>query len=608
MTTRSAVLALALSLLVGGGARAASPRGLSLAGARGLYVPDEILVQFREGVSSRARFAAVAARGHELAATLSWPSWARVKVQPGQSVEAAVGSYRGDPAVALAQPNFLYRATAIPDDPGYAQQWGLKNTGQTITADNTQPPGSALAYTTDNPGTPADDLNVEHAWDHITDCSATVVAVVDSGVNYGHQDLAANMWNGGASFPNHGYNYVDGNADPMDFNGHGTHVAGTIGAVGNNALGVVGVCWKAQIMAVRVLDATGVGSSAQILQGIDFAVQHGAKVINMSLGGNGAFDQAYSDAITAAQAADVLVVVAAGNDGVDNDSGTAPIYPCNFTQQNLLCVAALDQSYQLASFSNWGAISVDVGAPGTNVLSTWAGTSGQITDPLNTGWTGSTTTAGGWTYGTPGGTACLVDPSSYPDGQYAQNTDDRAYKVFDVSGASAVVAEIAFAVDVANGDYFRGACNGAGGDPFAGGTTLGAITNMATYPKLQTANIDVTSCASAAASFGFQLQSGASSARGVALCGLTFKGLVTNATSYNTIAGTSMATPATAGVATLLRAYNPSYTYSDTVTAIMLAGRPVPALSGKTTTGNAVDAMLSLAYIHTPTGVTASVQ
>lgn len=606
MTNRPILFAVSLGLLTSGEALAGPARGLSLPG-RG-YVAGEVMVQFKEGTSARARAATVAARGHAIAATLSLPSWAQVKVPSGQSVETAVASYRNDPRVAQAQPNFLYRASAAPNDPGYAQQWGLRNAGQTITSGLTQPPGSPLSYTTDNPGTPADDLNVERAWDHITDCTGAVVAVVDSGVNYNHEDLAPNMWNGGPSFPNHGYNYVDGNDDPMDLNGHGTHVAGAIGAVGNNGMGVVGVCWKAQIMAVRVLDSTGTGSTAQIIQGINFAIEHGAKVINMSLGGGGSFDQAYSDAITAAQAADVLVVVAAGNDGVDNDGGSAPTYPCNFTQPNVLCVAALDQSYQLASFSNWGATSVDVGAPGTNILSTWTGTAAELTDPLAAGWTGSTTTAGGWSYGTPGGTACLVNPASYPDGQYSASTDDRAYKVFDLSGASVVVLHLSVAVDVANGDFFRGACSTAGGDPFAGGTSLGSVTDTATYPKLTTLSVDVTPCAGATTSIGFQLQSANSTARGAGVCALSFKGLALNTNSYNTIDGTSMATPATAGVATMLRAYNPRYTYADTLGAIELAGRPIPALSGKTTTGNAVDAMSSLAHIHQPTGVTANVQ
>ena len=354
----------------------------------------------------------MAAQGHSVFAGLNQPGWAQVKVGTGQTVEAALAAYQNDPNVEYVQPNYLYHTTATPNDPQYGQLWAFKNTGQTVLRHRT--------YTTNNPGTTGDDMNIEKAWDHITDCSSVVVAVVDTGVNYNQQDLAGNMWNGGATYPNHGYNFVDNNNDPMDLNGHGTHVAGIIGAVGNNATGTTGVCWKASIMAVRALDATGSGTTANIIQGINFAVTNGAKVINMSLGGGGAFDRLFSDAIADAQNADVVVVVAAGNDGANNDSGTTPTYPCNFTQPNLVCVAALDQSYALASFSNYGSTSVDVGAPGTNILSTWAGTKTVITDNFSTGWTKTSTTSGGWTTGTlsVGGvpTPFLVNPANYPAG------------------------------------------------------------------------------------------------------------------------------------------------------------------------------------------------
>src|SRR5205814_9622383 len=127
--------------------------------------------------------------------------------------------------------------------------------------------------------------------------------------------------------------------------GHGTHVAGIIGAAGNNTKGTTGICWKASIMAVRVLDATGFGSDATIIQGIDFAITHGARVISMSLGSDGTLDPAFSDAITSAQTNDIVVTVSAGNKAKDNDAaGGSAHYPCNFTQPNLVCVAALDQN------------------------------------------------------------------------------------------------------------------------------------------------------------------------------------------------------------------------------------------------------------------------
>ncbi len=328
--------------------------------APGSYVAGEVLVKFKPTYSAQNRMSAVALQGHAVLADLNQPGWVQVKIDAGQTMDQALAAYQNNPDVESVQPNYIYHITRVPIDTQYGQQWAFKNTGQTI---------STATYPA-NPGTRDADINIEKAWDHITDCSSVVVAVIDSGVNYNQEDLAGNMWNGvAAGFPNHGFDFVAGDNDPMDLLGHGTHVAGIIGAAGNNATGATGVCWKASIMAVRVLDATGSGNTAGLAQGINFAVSHGAKVINMSLSGGG-FDQALSDAINNAQNNDVVVIVAAGNEANNNDVSGAARYPCNFSQANLVCVAALDQNYALASFSNWGATSVDVGAPGTNILST----------------------------------------------------------------------------------------------------------------------------------------------------------------------------------------------------------------------------------------------
>ena len=564
----------------------------------GAYVNDEVLVKFKSTIPPQSMQMSVAAQGHTMRAVLE-PGLAQVKLGAGESVAQALAVYQSNPNVEQAQPNFIYHATAIPNDTQYGQLWALKNTGQTITTGTFSP----------TTGTAGDDIDIEKAWDHITDCSSVVVAVVDSGVNYNQQDLAGNMWNGGMTFPNHGWNYVNGNNDPMDLNGHGTHVAGTIGAVGNNALGVTGVCWTASIMAVRVLDAEGSGTTANIVLGINFAVTQGAKVINMSLGGGG-FDQLFSDAITTAQNSDVVVVVAAGNDGLNNDT-VAPTYPCNFTQPNLICVAALNQNYALASFSNYGATSVDVGAPGTNVLSSWAGTSATVTDPLTGGWTTSTTTSGGWALGSTAlrsgaSTQSLLNPANYPAGQYNNSTDDRAYKAFNLAGVNGAALQFFTAIDVTSGDYARVAYKSAGGDPFSGGSTVFDQTNLTGSGSL---GFDITNCISATCSVGFQLQTDASNRnKGVAVGYFSIDTLTLNATTYNTINGTSMATPEVAGLATMLRAFNPSFRYADVVGSIKNGGRPLTSLNGKTTSGNAIDVMRSLAYINAPTGLSATVQ
>jgi subtilisin family serine protease len=226
------------------------------------------------------------------------------------------------------------------------------------------------------------DIHATQAWDVATGSTNVIVAVIDSGVDYTHPDLAGNMWvnqaelNGipgvdddgnGCVDDIYGYDFCNSDPDPMDDHFHGTHVAGTIGAVGNNGIGVVGVCWNVRIMALKFLSESGSGADSDAIECIYYAAQNGARILNNSWGGGG-FSQAVMDAISAANSAGVLFVAAAGNSAGNNDQN--PEYPASYNVPNVIAVAATGSHDELASFSCYGVTSVDLGAPGMDILST----------------------------------------------------------------------------------------------------------------------------------------------------------------------------------------------------------------------------------------------
>ena len=226
------------------------------------------------------------------------------------------------------------------------------------------------------------DIDAPEAWSiHKGLGGRVIVAVIDTGVDYNHEDLMNQMWRNPGEIPGDGldndgngfvddvfgYDFYADDGDPMDTNGHGTHCAGTIGAEGGNSIGVVGVTWKPQIMALRFLGPGG-GDTSDAIRAVDYAVQMGAQISSNSWGGGG-FSVALEAAITAAAAANHLFIVAAGNDGSDNE--ITPQYPCNYDLPNMICVAATDRHNDISSFSNWGTTVVHIAAPGSNILSTW---------------------------------------------------------------------------------------------------------------------------------------------------------------------------------------------------------------------------------------------
>lgn len=223
-------------------------------------------------------------------------------------------------------------------------------------------------------------IDAVHAWSVTTGAPGNIIAVIDTGVDRSHPELQGNLWVNGAEIPGngidddgngriddvHGWDFANKDNDPTDGNGHGTHVAGTIAARGDNALGVAGVCWAARILPVKFLSDSGSGYTSDAVAAVSYATQMGARISNNSWGG-GAYSQSLSDAIRAAGDAGALFVAAAGNSSADND--TSPHYPSSYALDNIVAVAATDYADALSHFSNYGVISVDLAAPGSGVLS-----------------------------------------------------------------------------------------------------------------------------------------------------------------------------------------------------------------------------------------------
>ncbi|HVT19237.1 MAG TPA: S8 family peptidase [Thermoanaerobaculia bacterium] len=326
-------------------------------------VPDEVLVKVAHTVDNQQlgdiESTANADRDDEVA-QVAGGVIRRIRSR-SKTAEQLVNELGRHPGVLYAEPNYIVHTSTIPNDPRFGELWGLRNTGQTILG---------------VPGTAGADIKAEPAWTVTTGTASVVVGVVDTGIDYTHSDLAANVWSnpggvGGCAAGTHGYNAITRVCDPRDDHYHGTHVSGTIGAVGNNSLGVVGVNWTTKIMGLKFLDSSGSGTTADAITAIDFAVTAkiagvNVRVLSNSWGGGG-FSQALLDEINKANANDILFVAAAGNASSNND--VTPNYPSNYNAPNVVAVAATDNNDGLASFSNYGAATVHLGAPGVDVLS-----------------------------------------------------------------------------------------------------------------------------------------------------------------------------------------------------------------------------------------------
>ena len=601
------------------------------------YVQGELLVKYKDSVRS---VAAEYFRSRWRVSTLR--SFRRIGVQHvklprDMTVEEALEIYRNDPDVEYVEPNYRRYATAIPNDSFFSNLWGLNNAGDT-------------------------DIDAPEAWDITQGNSNVVVAVLDSGVDYDHPDLAANMWvnsdeqlgNANADgFPGiqgvdddgdglidedsqdrqpgdfgytndladdddengyvddiRGWDFADDDNDPMDSDDHGTHVAGTIAAEGNNGIGITGVSWAAKIMPLRFLNAFGVGTDADAIRAIEYANANGAHIINNSWGGGG-FNQFLKDAIDASSA---VVVCAAGNAGRNNDS--VPHYPSSYTSSNIIAVAATDQNDSRASFSNYGATSVDVAAPGTNILSSRPSRQTVWSDNFDDGDIAADWATGGtnnfWDVTTEYGRSGSYSLTDYPNNNYLDGTDAWAQTpVIDLS--SHVGSKLTFWLrgSLQSNDYFfvQGSSDGniwtnltleIGGSlsifwTGSASSFVKATADLGSYDGINTFYLR----------FNFHSDSDANVAEGwffddVEVTAAENTYLNPQDQYYQYFQGTSMATPHVSGLAALLLADDPGLLAIQVKERILNGAEVKSGLAGMILTGGRINAYNSIRNVPAP--------
>jgi subtilisin family serine protease len=338
--------------------------------------PSRVMARVKTGTSIADLRAALDGIGAQLANEPNALGWAAIDLPPAEGERAALDgemqlmtglkALQSTDAFDAAEPDYVLTRAGEPTDEGYANGWlwGLRNTGQ-------------------NGGRASIDIGAAKAWEVSTGSTDVLVAVIDTGIRYTHQELRNQMWvnpdeiagngiddDGDGYIDNvHGIDVINNDGDPMDDHGHGTHCAGTIGASANDGYAHVGVAWQVRLMGCKFLSAQGSGYTSGAVTCIDFAVAKGAKVLSNSWGGGG-FSQSLYDAIKRAQDAGVLFIAAAGNSGLDTDN--SPSYPSAYDLDNIIAVAAIDRYGQMASWSNYGKVTVDLGAPGVDIFSTVA--------------------------------------------------------------------------------------------------------------------------------------------------------------------------------------------------------------------------------------------
>ena len=401
------------------------------------YREGEVIVKYKSGIKKATVNSSSSAQGFKDVKTYSKLTKKNLitVLKSTKTTQEMIKILKADPNVESVSPNYIRQLDATaPNDPDFNQLWGMNNTGQTG--------GSSDA-----------DIDAVEAWDVTTGSSDVVVAVFDTGVDYTHTDLKTNLWVNQGETPddgidNDGNGYIDdiygydvaaditGNndGDPLDVHGHGTHVSGTIGASGNDGFGISGVNWDVNIMTLKIFPPGAGASDSDIFEAIEYVQtmkERGVNIvaINASYGGGGG-DQAdtMNTAIKGLGDAGIIFCAAAGNDGVDND--TTPHFPSSYNADNIISVASTDHNDELSWFSNYGATSVDLAAPGSSILSTMkynVDYTPQVGDPyFNTVDNGADWSQGGdgavWAFSTSNVHSASYSLTDSPDGNYPDDS------------------------------------------------------------------------------------------------------------------------------------------------------------------------------------------
>lgn len=588
-----------------------------------VFSNSRVIVEWTAGADHAEKVDARSDAEVEFQGDLGNRSFQLVEVESGQTATGAIEELRASPGVLLAERDAAIATNSIPNDPEFDQLWGLQNGGLGIDGF----PGAV----------PGADVNAPAAWSRTVGDPAIVVADIDSGYRFEHPDLANVAWTntaeaGGTAGVDddgngivddiHGADFIgnngeapatDGNPTDEDLitGGHGVHTAGTIGAEGNNNIGITGVAQDVSIMPLRVCSRFPIQEKSSclissVVAAINYAKAKGARVANMSLGGNNGFQ---SEVNAIAEAKETLFVISAGNDGSDNDGGGAAPqghhFPCDYTPQtqasppvsgaidNIICVAATNQADGLAGFSDWGATSVDLGAPGTETLSAYPYTTPFedtfTVDDFNTRWP-ATGANGGFerTNESPLTSFGMTDVTDAPAANSVRETTSTAVSLPANGGCRLNQTR---RVVLGGGSHYRysvllnGVEQGEAVSEPASTSVPGLDRRFLLLPAAFKAggNVQVR--------FRFTTGPSPTAGDGVWLDDLSIvcAQAVGQASSYGFLQGTSMAAPHVTGAAGLLFSLEPLATVTEVKNALLAGVDAVPSLTGKTTSGGRLD-------------------